>query len=181
MKPLKNRIGETFGYWTILEQIPHPTKLTYKCQCRCGNVRNVSYTNLHDGNSKSCGCYKVEQQSLEAGWAAANSVYAGYLSGAKKRGLEFSLTREQWDAMTQLNCFYCGSEPSNIATHRYHGAFVYNGIDRLDPNKGYIEGNVVPCCFECNRAKNDMSYSQFLDWIGRLTDHQFSNKLRVIK
>ena len=47
-------------------------------------------------------------------------------------------------------CFYCGKEISTI------------GIDRVDNTKGYSVDNLVPCCTDCNKAKNALSQEQFL-------------------
>jgi len=49
-----------------------------------------------------------------------------------------------------------------------NGDYVYSGIDRLDSSKGYEPGNVVPCCKQCNWAKNDIAYDKFLEWIERV-------------
>ena len=38
-------------------------------------------------------------------------------------------------------CHYCGD------THRI-------GCDRIDNSKGHTKNNVVPCCIECNTARN---------------------------
>jgi len=48
---------------------------------------------------------------------------------------------------------------------------LVNGIDRINSNIGYIEGNVVPCCKHCNRAKNTMSDSEFREWIKKIYAH----------
>lgn len=39
-------------------------------------------------------------------------------------------------------CYYCGD------THRI-------GCDRIDNSKGHTKDNVVPCCYECNCARNN--------------------------
>ena len=36
-----------------------------------------------------------------------------------------------------------------------------NGIDKIIPNLGYIQNNIVSCCTYCNRAKSDLSVDQF--------------------
>lgn len=43
--------------------------------------------------------------------------------------------------------------------------YTYNGIDRVNNDIGYIKNNCIPCCKICNRAKNSMSYDDFLNWI----------------
>lgn len=57
----------------------------------------------------------------------------------------WDLTREQYEDLVSKPCHYCGFK---IET-------VIGGLDRLDNSKGYIFGNVVPCCFECNVARSD--------------------------
>ena len=47
-------------------------------------------------------------------------------------------------------CVYCGD------TYRI-------GADRISNDKGHTKDNIVPCCFECNCAKNDnFSYEEML-------------------
>ena len=58
----KNLIGKQFGMWTVLEELPQRNsnqKILYKCQCKCGNIRNVVGGNLLNGGSMSCGCMNM--------------------------------------------------------------------------------------------------------------------------
>lgn len=67
--------------------------------------------------------------------------------------------------LTKMQCEYCGAEPSQIITgSRHRGNYIYNGIDRIDNKLGYIKGNVVPCCWQCNKSKADMSRDMFITW-----------------
>lgn len=45
---------------------------------------------------------------------------------------------------------------------------MYNGIDRIDNQKGYSLDNVVACCRICNNAKSDMTVHEFHSWIMRI-------------
>ena len=74
--------------------------------------------------------------------------------------------------MTQENCFYCGNKPNQtIKAKGHNGDFVYNGIDRIDSSKGYVKGNVVPCCGRCNEAKMAISHKEFLSWVEQVYSH----------
>lgn len=58
-----NMIGQKFGKLTVLEECEERTKngtKIYKCHCDCGNYINVIGTNLRNGQTKSCGCLRVE-------------------------------------------------------------------------------------------------------------------------
>jgi hypothetical protein len=94
------------------------------------------------------------------------SLYLTYQSkGAKQRGLCFSISFEEFSELIRRPCHYCGR--SNLGSYTRHdwGTLCHNGIDRINPDKGYEIGNVLPCCKHCNRAKRDMEYSEFRKWI----------------
>ena len=82
-----------------------------------------------------------------------------------------------------MNCAYCDKEPSNVFRVRYivKGSdkresdplmeIRYSGMDRIDSSLGYIEGNVVPCCAQCNIAKNTLLLDEFLAMLFRIRMH----------
>lgn len=49
----KDRIGKRFYQWTVLGEGSRPDK--YICRCNCGIVREVYFSNIRRGRSKSCG------------------------------------------------------------------------------------------------------------------------------
>ena len=66
---------------------------------------------------------------------------------------EMSLTFEQWSLLVSNQCVYCSG---NLETKGC-------GLDRVDNNIGYLLGNCVPCCQECNRIKgNKLTYEEML-------------------
>jgi len=79
---------------------------------------------------------------------------------------------EEFRKITQKDCYYCGEKPFGEAKHpAYNGNYIYNGIDRVNSTKGYINSNIVPCCKICNRAKSNMSYEDFLNWIKKISNN----------
>ena len=105
--------------------------------------------------------------------ASFNTLYSHYKSEAKKRGLKFNLTKEQFRCLTKQNCYYCGVEPKQVVNNlaRYNGVYVHNGIDRVDNNEGYVITNCVPCCKHCNWAKHTFTTEEFKQWIRRAYKH----------
>ena len=60
----KDLTGMTFDYWTVIEKIYIKNHASYyKCQCKCGNIKNVLQSNLVCGKSKSCGCISANKLS----------------------------------------------------------------------------------------------------------------------
>lgn len=85
----------------------------------------------------------------------------------------FDLTRELFMDITKMPCEYCGEAPSQIMSSKdANGVYVYNGIDRKDPLVGYTAENSVPCCGICNRAKSNMTFSKWMEWVGKLVKSQ---------
>lgn len=132
----------------------------------------VAGANLRNNNTKSCGCYKRERSkaraSKEDGQASFNRVYRYYQTNAKRKALEFNLSKEQFRMLAEQPCEFCGRLPRSFFKRADdNGRWIYNGIDRLDNFQGYTEDNSVPCCQICNRAKSNMNVA---DWMSYLVD-----------
>lgn len=161
--------------YNVSDYIKNSLKTYWLCKCDCGNEKIVSTSDLNSRKIQSCGCYNKESHRLTYGEASKNIVYAQYKYGAKRRNISFNLSKEEFFEIVIQNCFYCGSEPSNNAKSKWsNGDFVYNGIDRIDSFKGYIIENIVPCCWKCNNAKNNISLDDFDKWIEKVYKHRIS-------
>ena len=179
-----DRTGHRHGKLVVLEQAENgKSGKRWLCQCDCGKKTTIYGTALYSGQ-KSCGCEhgntgrhgNHKGTSLSPGMAAKNAILRGYKYGAKNRGKTWSLTEDQFFALTQQDCHFCGIEPSGDVKrwkgNRYKGTYVYNGIDRLDNDIGYTPENCVPCCKWCNKAKNVRSSKEFLEHVTRVYQHQ---------
>ena len=61
-----SRKGEIYCNWTIIQKADFRGNNTYYlCNCICGTIREVSWTNLRKGTSKSCGCLKINKNEIE--------------------------------------------------------------------------------------------------------------------
>lgn len=58
----KDITGQRFGKLIVLEEADkeeyNDTKIHWKCQCDCGNIKIISGSSLRQGLTKSCGCVK---------------------------------------------------------------------------------------------------------------------------
>jgi len=66
-----------------------------------------------------------------------------YKKSAEKKKVSFELTREDCTILIKGDCTYCQRSPD-----------TWFGIDRIIPEDGYVIGNVVTCCFDCNIDKH---------------------------
>jgi len=170
----KNLSNRKFGKLIALlptKQRDNSGNIMWECKCICGKVVHVSANSLITKNTQSCGC----SRELSNNQSAVNMVYYEYQTRAKKKGLEFSLSKESFRNMITQECSYCGILPTK-KRRKNNSMIVWNGIDRIDNTKGYISNNIVTCCQTCNTAKSTMTVKEFLEWAKRITN--FSSVLK---
>lgn len=175
--------GMVFGRLTVIgpTEYRYNRNVLWKCICSCGKETLLTAQKLTRGNTKSCGCWNVEHRQLLPGHAALNRLYTRYQKGARHRKIVFSLSKEEFSCIVVQQCFYCGDLPYSLmrdSNKRFHGNFYYTGIDRINNNKGYETGNVVPCCQRCNYAKRDMTFDAFVSWAKRLNEGLIERDIR---
>lgn len=185
---VKDLAGQKFGDLTVIQFIgiraaaSGHTHAEWLCFCDCGNTRTALAYALKNGMAKRCVSCKVKTRkvrpALAGDEAAFRVILSKYKNAAKSRGLDFSLSVLEFRTLITQNCWYCGVAPRQVAKTKFRmgaqakGTFTYNGIDRVDSNLGYLTGNVVPSCIECNRAKMDLPAKAFTAWARRLGAYQ---------
>ena len=129
-------------------------KIILKKCSRCGEWlsldnfwKNASCKDGYHNECKNC-CYTAKENR-----------YNIYKKNAKKRNIDFNLTKQQFYDLTAQPCYYCG-ELNN-----------YNGIDRVDSSKNYTLDNCVPCCSYCNKMKMDYSKDFWLSHMKKILVH----------
>lgn len=72
------------------------------------------------------------------------------LAAAKYRsrigGHEWNISLSDFTELISKRCYYCEGKIAEVGS----------GLDRMDNSKGYVYGNVVPCCRDCNLMKNSL-------------------------
>ena len=159
IKDLKN---QRFGRLVVFkyDKPGHNRNSKWWCKCNCGNVISVYGTNLTKGNTKSCGCI----QRKAPGESAAHTLYNSYVNGAKRRSLEWAISKRYFLYLTKQNCYYCNNKPSKYQKPQSNnGGYYYNGIDRINNEYGYTINNVTTCCYVCNVWKLSMKQNDFIN------------------
>lgn len=106
-------------------------------------------------------------------WSDSKSVpYKEYIRRAIKKDLDFALTKDQFIQIITENCYYCNKE--NSENHK-------NGIDRKDNKIGYIIGNCVSCCGQCNYMKGSLIENEFIKICKRISNYNLENNIEIPK
>lgn len=162
----------------------HPTKERYclqvvwLCDCDCGTKNyKAGAGDLRCGGVKSCGCLRTDGELA----TFRKRRLEEYADGARRRGIFCSLLDDYAWALMQKPCHWCGAPPElrrRRRSKRLWSSLAVNGIDRVDNSKGYIQGNVVPCCATCNRGKHAMPVDEWQAYRRRLAQKVLSEKPR---
>lgn len=146
----------------------------YNTQClKCNkeSIRRIDHLKTFPQYCKFCKDKLSSNPKVES---VIHSLYCGYRSNAKTRGLEFNLSKEKFTIIIGKNCYYCGEPPKETGSsklfNRTDTIFLHNGIDRIDSSKTYDDDNIIPCCGICNRMKNKFSQDIFFDKIKKIYD-----------
>ena len=141
---LKNEIGNTYGYLTVVERAENTKegRAMWKCKCKCGNETTVLGKHLRSGNTKSCGCYQRERA------AQANMDRAGSLVGQKFGKLTVVCENGfiTHSSGKRSRIYYCECECGNIVPSAQHQYLAF--------------GDLTSC--GCIRSKGEYQIEQLL-------------------
>jgi hypothetical protein len=175
--PKKKMIGRSFGRLLVIEEAGKGkfSRILYRCLCSCGKEMIADGCRLRSGNKASCGCLQREAALSKIPQMIQRSTkYSSQQSLAirvwKKRYCSDGLSFDHFLSLSQTNCHYCDSPPSNHLRGKSI-LFSYNGLDRLDSSLGHMKENCVSCCIICNRGKSNQSYSQAIGWMLHLSQN----------
>ena len=139
--------GQTFGelYVIGIDHIDEKKRRYFKCKCSCGKETVVAGSSLKAGTTTSCGhvwlkaihsnevhgltddpIYYCWQDMVHRVTHRADRNYKHYINSIKGKLIE-----NEWVKSPQAFMDYIGPRPSKGYS-----------IDRIDPTKGYVKGNV---------------------------------------
>lgn len=172
--------GNVFDQLTLIKKFTknEPRKknrVFWKCICSCGKeiIRREDYLikRLKLNGKLSCGhSYELRSGKNHHLWSGTGQLSGFYLATikarAKRKNLDFNLTTEYlWDLFQKQSgkCIFTKVELSFANTQRDRDDQTAS-LDRINPNKGYIEGNVQWVHKTINLMKNIIPHDEFIHW-----------------
>ena len=116
---------------------------------------------MKDGKTNKCkDCKNHRRQQVRHSNRFAYQL-AHSRGSARKRGLDFDLTEQYLRSIDRDTCPYLEIPikwyPSKSGTH-----IDTKSLDRIDSNKGYVEGNVTFCSLGANQLLSNYTAEQLL-------------------
>lgn len=187
--------GRVFGRLTVVGTAPRTYQTMWACRCECGKELLVSGTNLTTGHTSSCGCLREELRKTyaakrdftglknlraQASTAKAgahvpsDSVWykraAGIYYSARRRGIRMGFNSPASLALyvesiapTHCPVFKKRFEEGGKGFHPWSPS-----IDKCDPSKGYVRGNIQVISVFANAMKRNATpreLRQFAEWV----------------
>jgi len=87
---------------------------------------------------------------------------------SRKLGVIFRLTVEDaWRIYTEQRgkCFYTGEQMALAPRSKVAGLRTSLSFDKVVPERGYEESNVVLCTYKANAVKQDLTLDEIRDWL----------------
>ena len=79
-------VNKTLNLLTVLDVFRNDkNKIMFKCQCKCGNIKNIQMSNAISGHTKSCGCYKKSDEFIAQATSWMNDIQKKTLAAEKRK------------------------------------------------------------------------------------------------
>lgn len=141
------------------------------CECSCGKQKEIIGYSIRSGNTQSCGCLRLERVTKKNGESIINRLYKYYTDSAKKRNIDWEITKKKFVDIITKECSYCDSKPERKTINGLSGFLFCNGVDRIDSSLGYSNDNCVTACSMCNQMKWTYNTEEFLNHIEKIYFH----------
>lgn len=160
MPAIIDLINQHFGKWTVLSKGPSGERsLRWLCRCECGVKSMVQGCHLRNGKSQSC--RQCVEWGPRDGIPISSRQWAHIKANAKKRAIEFRVTRELVYNIFKRQGGKCALTGISLrfdsARQKSYGTA---SLDRIDSSKGYIPNNIQWVHKDINVMKGSMSEDQ---------------------
>jgi hypothetical protein len=155
----------------------------WQCKCSCGKeiIRREDYLVRLNNLNKSISCGHSYQQSVGENhplWTGTGKISGFYLATikgrAKKKNIDFDLTTDYlWDILQKQDgrCIFTKLKLTFANSYRDKEDQTAS-LDRINPNKGYIENNVQWVHKTINLMKNVIPHDEFIHWCDLVSSHK---------
>jgi hypothetical protein len=162
-------VGKTFGDLLVLEETKiHRHNYHYLCLCSCGNKIEIRRGNLLWGKTSHCGCKRLANKAWNwtGGKLISGKFWKSIITNSKKRKLIFDITIAYAEDlfMKQNGVCVLSGVPLQFAPTARESNLCTASLDRIDSQKGYIEGNVQWVHKTVNNIKQDLPENELLEW-----------------
>ena len=136
----------------------------------CSRSCSVTYGNKHRSQKHNKSKENIEHlKSISNNHRDEFTPFRYTLRNAKKRFKEFDLDLEYLKELWEIQDGICPYTKIKLTLPEYKNtiedARIRASLDRIDPSKGYVKGNVQFISTSINYMKNDLSHEETIEFI----------------
>lgn len=94
----------------------------------------------------------------------SHSPYLKFRNNCEKTNIKFEISELIYNKILKKSCIYCNNFQLGA-----------NGLSLIDGEKGFVIGNIEPCCFTCENMKKKLSHSSFVNKLKKIYDYKIKN------
>lgn len=139
--------GQRFGRLLVIEAaLPLNGRGRWRCKCNCGNEKLVITSYLTSGDTKSCGCWELENQrygSITHGQAKGGYISREFLAWSKAKQRCYNINDHKYHDYGERGIRMCDRWIDNFtAFYKDMGSCPMGlTLDRIDVNGNYEPEN----------------------------------------
>lgn len=193
--------GQRFNRLVVIERdiSSSPKHVMWKCKCDCGNEAIVQGINLRTGNTKSCGCLKLEYEDLSGMQFGDLTVLYRDMNRTPKvyyicRCKCGETTSVRADGLINSRVHSCGCSVESTGSRKIKQLLIDNDIefkpevwfsDLISPRGGYLryDFGIIHNGKICRLIEFDgrQHYEALADWWGGDDALQYRKKCDAMK
>jgi hypothetical protein len=186
---VKDLRGKKFNRLTVVGKARSRSKdglILWNCLCDCGTKVRVRTASLNNGNTKSCGCLKINNLRGENNYQARRIIEkcgtyipstdpwavraVRIMSYARKDNIpiDFKTVGEFVLYLRSIEPKKCPVFGKKLITGDGQSHDWSPSVDKIIPSKGYVKGNIQVISYLANKMKQNASptqLKQFAKWV----------------
>jgi hypothetical protein len=147
MSEAKNLKNKVFGKLTIIERVGSNKhgKALWRCKCSCGNIVTIDSNSLISGNTKSCGCMKLDLvKNLNSKHHMSHTrFYYVWQAMIRRCNDPKQKTYQDYGGRGIKVCNRWESSFENFYEDMFKSYSPGLTLERIDVNKGYSKDNCI--------------------------------------
>lgn len=152
-------IGQIFDKLTVIGYDNNDRRKKCLCKCICGNTVSIRPECLASNKQNNCGC--ILRYGIYVGKIAA-TIFSNIKSNARARDLPFEIDIRYLSKLYEDQGGKCALTGLPIEFGKKVADKRTASIDRIDPNYGYILGNLQWVHKDINTIKWNLSQENFI-------------------
>lgn len=172
---MNSLVGNIYGDYTVLNaeiQRRRNGAIQFPVQCKCGKETFCTKQELTTGKRNRCDSCGKKKRFGERVDNISINFFHNYKRNATSRGIDFNVTLEYVATLFRNQKGKCALSGLDIIIEGTPWKGQTGSLDRIDPKKGYVEGNVQWVHKMVNELKWDLQQEEFFAIVKQIYEYK---------